>query len=227
MKEHEMADEKQLPTTRVDGRKKAKQRNIKRVGWIVFVLLFLFIVSVTIMKGYGILKNEMGKEVAIRHFEQALREKDWNALKTSIRSTIPINEKTLAPLLSYLDKYPEGYEMLHRDLEKQKETKHVYIKGLTSVPPIFTMAVYETQFFLLDQYVFEPALYSFVIRTEADITVFVNGEKVEGEATKEPFVKKYGPYLPGMYEVVLIENEKKRTKTVILFGGKRLKEVKF
>lgn len=225
--ENEMADEKQLPTTRVDERKKTKRRNIKRVGWTVFILLLLFVVSITIVKGYGILKNEMGKEVAIRNFEQALREKDWNALQLSIRSTIPINEKTLAPLLLYLDKHPKGYKVLRRDLEKQKETKHVYIKGLTSVPPIFTMAVYETQFLLFDQYVFEPSLYSFVIRTEADTTVLVNGEKVEGEATKEPFVKKYGPYLPGMYEVTLMENEKKRTKTVILFGGERLREVKF
>ncbi|ANB61697.1 TcaA second domain-containing protein [Anoxybacteroides amylolyticum] len=220
--------EEQLLPTRLDQRRQAaQQRSIKRFSWTAFVLLALFVISITVIKGYGMLKNEMGKEMAIRQLEQALKEKDWDVLKTSIRSNVPINEKTLAPLLLYLDKHPKGYKVLRRDLEKQKETKHVYIKGLTSVPPIFKMTVYETKFLLFDQYVFEPALYSFVIRAEADTTVFVNGEKVEGEATKEPFVKKYGPYLPGMYEVTLMENKKKRTKAVVLFGGERLREVKF
>jgi len=220
-------EEQPLPTRLDQRRQAAQQRSIKRFSWTAFVLLVLFVISITVIKGYGMLKNEMGKEMAIRQLEQALKEKDWDVLKTSIRSNVPVNEKTLAPLLLYLDKQPKGYDVLQRDLEKQKEVKHVYIKGLTSVPPIFTMTVYETQFFLLDQYVFEPTLYSFVVRAEDDATVLVNEKKVEGEATKDPFVKKYGPYLPGMYEVTVITKQTKKTKTIVLFGGERVREVKF
>lgn len=221
-------EEKALSTRLEQRRQAAQQQRIRLFLWTVFVLLALFVFTVTVIKGYGMLKNEMGKEVAIRKLEEALKEKDWDVLKTYIRSdTVPVNEKALAPLLLYLDKHPKAYAALRRDLEQQWKEKHVYIKGLTSIPPVFTMKVYETQFFMFDQYVFEPTVYSFVVRIEEDAPVLVNGEKVEGEATKEPLVKKYGPYLPGMYEVTVITKQKQKTKTVVLFGGERVREVTF
>ncbi|KXG09776.1 hypothetical protein AT864_01945 [Anoxybacillus sp. P3H1B] len=189
--------------------------------------VFCFFIGV-MMKGYAALKNEMSKEAAVHQFEQALKKKDVRTLKNYIRSEeITVNEKTLAPLFTYVDQHPKAYEMLERDWERQWNEKHVYIKGLTSIPPIFTMKVYEKQFFLFHQYVFEPTLYSFVIRQEEEATVLVDGKAVQGQPTKEPFMKKYGPYFPGLYTVTITTKKETKTKKVVLFGGKRVHEIQF
>ncbi|QPA32861.1 TcaA second domain-containing protein [Thermaerobacillus caldiproteolyticus] len=207
-----------------------------RMAWrVALVIAALWLIGTLFVKGYGALKNAAGKEVAMMRFEQALKEKDIAALQTYIRipdPTIPVNEKTLAPLFVYLESHPKAYETIHHDLEKQWKTKHVYIKGLTSQPPIFSMKVYEKQFFLFNQYVFEPTLYSLVIHAEGEnVTILVNGKKVQGEPQKEPFSRKLGSYLPGVYEVTIVrkEGEKttKETKKIVLFGGKRVHEVDF
>jgi uncharacterized membrane protein YvbJ len=210
-------------------------RQFLRMAVIAVIVVVLWLVGVGIVKGYGMLKNEAGKEVAMRRFEQALKEKDIAVLKSYIQmpdETMSIDKTTFAPLFAYLDAYPQAYKKLHRDLEKQWNNKHVYIKGLTSQPPIFSMKVYEKQFFLFNQYMFEPTLYSLVVHVEGEnVTILVNGKKVQGEETKEPFSQKLGPYLPGMYNVTVIRKEGeetvKKTKTVVLFGGKRVHEVDF
>ncbi|WP_051529989.1 hypothetical protein [Anoxybacteroides tepidamans] len=200
-------------------------RAFLRTAVMLAVLLFL---AAALLKGLGALKREMERGAAIERFEEALKEKDMSVLKMYIRSEeVAINDRTLAPLLTYIDRHPKAYDVIHRELEGQSKEKHVYIKGLTSVPPVFTMTVYETQLSPLNQYVFKPTLYSFVIRQEEDAEVMVNGEPAQGAATKDPFVKKYGPYLPGQYEITLKTKQGNKTKTVVLFGGSRIREIKF
>ncbi|NUK29408.1 hypothetical protein HT574_04615 [Parageobacillus sp. VR-IP] len=187
----------------------------------------VWIIGALLWKGYNMLKNAASREIAVMRLEDALKDKDVAALQTYLRvpdETIPVNEKTLAPLFSYLDEHPNAYETLERDFDRQNDMKHVYIKGLTSKPPIFTIKVFG------DRYVFEPTLYSMNIRlNEPDDGIMINGEKVEGEPTKDPFVKKVGPYLPGVYTVTVVkadgEKRKKETKQVHLFGGARVYEV--
>ncbi len=214
----------------------AQHRRYLRPLLLIAVIVAVFwLVGVGIVKGYGALKNAAGKEVAIMRFEQALKERDIAALKRYVRmpdETMSVDKTTFAPLFAYLDAHPQAYKTLHRDLEQQWNNKHVYIKGLTSQPPIFSMEVYEKQFFLFNQYMFEPTLYSLIVHVEGeDVTLFVNGKKVQGEVTKEPFSQKLGSYLPGMYEITAVRKEGeetvKETKKVVLFGGKRVHEVHF
>jgi uncharacterized membrane protein YvbJ len=73
-------------------------------------------------------------------------------------------------------------------------------------------------------------LYFFNIRlNEPDDKIIINGKKVKGESTKDPLVKKVGPYLPGTYTITSVkkdgEKREKRTKKVDLFGGSRVYEV--
>jgi uncharacterized membrane protein YvbJ len=184
----------------------------------------VWMIGALIWKGYITLKNAASREMAVMRLEDALKDKDVAALQTYLRvpdKTIPVNEKTLAPLFSYLDAHPKAYETLERDFDKQRNMKHVYIKGLTSKPPIFTIKVFG------DRYVFEPTLYFINIRlNEPNDEIFINGEKVEGEPTKDPFVKKVGPYLPGTYTIAVKKQEKQnREAKVHLFGGARVYEV--
>ena len=61
---------------------------------------------------------------------------------------------------------------------------------------------------------------------DPEASLVVNGVKAEEEATKDPFVKKIGPYLPGAYTVTIVHsNGKKKTIRVELFGGARVHEV--
>lgn len=204
-------------------RRKKYYRFMWRIG---FAIIAAWIIGKLILSGYSVLKNTADREIAIMRFEQALKRKDVAALQTYIRihgEAFPVNETTLQPLFTYLEKHPQAYETLERDFDKQRKMKHVYIKGLTSKPPVFTIKVYE------NRYVFEPTLYFLKIRLdEAGDQMMVNGKKVQGELTKDPFVKKVGPYLPGTYTITSVEDgekRKKRTKRVALFGGARVHEV--
>jgi uncharacterized membrane protein YvbJ len=205
-----------------------RRKKYYRLIWrIALAVMAVWAIGGLILKGYGALKNTAEREIAIMHLEQALKNKDIADLQMYIRipdKALPVNETTFQPLFTYLKDHPNAYETLERDFEKQRKIKHVYIKGLTSKPPIFTIKVYG------DRYVFEPTLYSLNIRlNEPDDEIIINGEKVQGEPTKDPLVKKVGPYLPGTYTVTSVkkdgEKREKRTKRVTLFGGSRVYEV--
>jgi uncharacterized membrane protein YvbJ len=73
-------------------------------------------------------------------------------------------------------------------------------------------------------------LYFFNIRLhEPDDEIIINGKKVQGEPTKDPLVKKVGPYLPGTYTITSVKKDgkkrEKQIKRVTLFGGSRVYEV--
>jgi uncharacterized membrane protein YvbJ len=217
---------------RYEQRKQARlfMRERRKKYYRIFLRMALAVAAVwmigaLIWKGYSALKKDANREIAVMRLEDALKDKDVAALQTYLRvpdETIPVNEKTLAPLFSYLDAHPKAaYETLERDFDRQRSMKHVYIKGLTSKPPVFTIKVFG------NRYVFEPTLYFINIRlNEPDDEIMINGEKVEGEPTKDPFVKKVGPYLPGTYTIA-VKKEKKQNREakVHLFGGARVYEV--
>jgi uncharacterized membrane protein YvbJ len=219
---------------RYEQRKQARllMRERRKKYYRIFLRMALAIAAVWVIgaliwKGYITLKNAASREIAVMRLEDALKDKDVAALQAYLRvpdKTIPVNEKTLAPLFSYLDAHPKAaYETLERDFDRQRNMKHVYIKGLTSKPPIFAIKVFGSR------YVFEPALYFINIRlNEPNDEIFINGEKVEGEPTKDPFVKKVGPYLPGTYTIAVKKQEKQNREAKIhLFGGARVYEVDF
>ncbi len=133
--------------------------------------------------------------MAIMRLKDAIEDRDVAALQAMLRvteETVPINEKTLAPLFAYVERHPEAYEQLDREFARQRKSGHVYIKGLTSHPPVFTIHVFE------DRYVFEPALYFLHVRVDdPEASLVVNGVKTEEEATKDPFVKKTRPVFAG------------------------------
>jgi uncharacterized membrane protein YvbJ len=205
-----------------------RRKKYYRLIWrLALAVMAVWGIGGLILKGYGALKSTAEREVAIMRLEKALKNEDIADLQKYIRipdESLPVNETTLQPLFTYLKDHPNAYEKLERDFEKQQKTKHVYIKGLTSKPPIFTIKAYR------DRYVFEPTLYFFNIRlNEPDDKIIINGKKVKGEPTKDPLVKKVGPYLPGTYTITSVkkdgEKREKRTKKVALFGGSRVYEV--
>ncbi|KYD30453.1 hypothetical protein DER53_14590 [Parageobacillus toebii NBRC 107807] len=205
-----------------------RRKKYYRLIWrIALAVMAVWGIGGLILKGYGALKNTAEREVAIMRLEQALKDEDIADLKKYIRipdESLSVNETTLQPLFAYLKDHPNAYEKLEKDFEKQQKMKHVYIKGLTSKPPIFTIKVYG------DRYVFEPTLYFFNIRlNEPDDKIIINGKEVKGKPTKDPLVKKVGPYLPGTYTITSVkkdgEKREKQTKKVALFGGSRVHEV--
>ncbi|WP_031410050.1 zinc ribbon domain-containing protein [Geobacillus vulcani] len=208
---------------RVLSREKRKKQ-YRLIGSLLFAIAVLWGLGALVWSGYGTLKTAASREMAIMRLKDAIEDRDVAALQAMLRvteETVLINEKTLAPLFAYFDRHPEAYEQLDREFARQRKGGHVYIKGLTSHPPVFTIHVFE------DRYVFEPTLYFLHVRVDdPEASLVVNGVKTEERATKDPFVKKMGPYLPGAYAVTVVHsNGKKKTVRVELFGGARVHEV--
>jgi uncharacterized membrane protein YvbJ len=93
------------------------------------------------------------------------------------------------------------------------------------------MRVYEKHFFLFNQYVFEPAVYSLIVHVEGkNVMLYVNGKKVY-KTESEMFSEKIGSYLPGIYEITAVKKEgnktKKQRKEIVLFGGPKAQSVHF
>ncbi|OKO94849.1 hypothetical protein RA955_10055 [Geobacillus proteiniphilus] len=201
-----------------------RKKQYRLIGWLLVAIAVLWGMGTLVWSGYGTLKTAASREMAIMRLKDAIEDRDVAALQAMLRvteETVPINEKTLAPLFAYVERHPEAYEQLDREFARQRKSGHVYIKGLTSRPPVFTIHVFE------NRYVFEPALYFLHVRVDdPEASLVVNGVKTEEEATKDPFVKKIGPYLPGAYAVTIVHsNGKKKTARVELFGGARVHEV--
>lgn len=201
-----------------------RKKQYRFIGWLLLAVAVAWGAGTLVWSGYGTLKTAASRELAITRLKEAIEDRDAAALQTMLRTideTVPINEKTLAPLFAYFEQHSEAYEALDQEFDRQREGGHVYIKGLTSRPPVFTIHVFE------DRYVFEPALYFLHVRVDdPEASLVVNGVKAEEEATKDPFVKKIGPYLPGAYTVTIVHsNGKKKTTRVELFGGARVHEV--
>ncbi|MFC0295889.1 hypothetical protein [Geobacillus jurassicus] len=209
---------------RVLSREKRRKKQYRLIGWLLVAIVVLWGAGALLWGGYGALKTAASREIAIMRLKDAIEDRDAAALQAMLRvtgETVPINAKTLAPLFAYVERHPEAYEQLDREFARQRKNGHVYIKGLTSHPPVFTIHVFE------DRYVFEPTLYFLHVRLDdPEASFVVNGVKTEGEATKDPFVKKIGPYLSGAYSVTVVHpDEKKKTIRVELFGGARVHEV--
>ncbi|MBB5355344.1 putative membrane protein YvbJ [Anoxybacillus mongoliensis] len=190
-------------------RRKRKQR-------FVFVCL-LFVVSACVVGAWGVAKQKTSEQKVIEQFIIALRQEDVHTLKQFIDA--PLEEKaSLLPLFAYLRKHPEGYDQIRKELERQKDDR-VYIKGLTSTPPIFLMKLSQ------GTYKFEPALYHVYVRTnEQGARIFVNNTYVGKTNTS---LMKVGEYVPGLYEVKMVTDEREQTKRMSLFGGERTRIVHF
>ncbi|AST07151.1 hypothetical protein AF2641_09870 [Anoxybacillus flavithermus] len=190
-------------------RRKRKQR-------FVFVCL-LFVVSACVVGAWGVTKREMSEQKIIKQFITALRQEDMHALKQFIDAPLE-KEVSLLPLFSYLRKHPEGYDQIKKELAQQKDDR-VYIKGLTSTPPIFLMKLSQ------GIYKFEPALYHVYVQTnEQGARILINDTYV-GETNAS--LVKVGEYVPGLYEVKMVTDEREQTKQISLFGGERIRIIRF
>ncbi|WP_461200384.1 PEGA domain-containing protein [Anoxybacillus sp. TBDG-1] len=193
---------------------RSERRKQKRP--FVFVCL-LFVVSTCVVGIWGMAKQETSEQKAIEQFIAALREEDMHMLQQFI--DVPLeNKASLLPLLAYLRKHPEGYDQIRKELDRQKDDR-VYIKGLTSTPPIFLMKLSQ------GTYKFEPALYHVYVQTnEKGARIFINNDYV-GE-TNVPLTK-VGTYVPGLYEVKIATDEHERMEIISLFGGERIRMIHF
>ena len=197
------------------------------IGFVIFFIWF-------IIQAYDLLVRDFGENLNLARFEQALREEDIPTLKEYIRVLNPeirIEKETLSPLFAYLQNHPDAYKKLRSNFEKQLNDKKVYIHGLTSEPPVFTVRIYEKNYSLHDQFVFEPTLYTLYVDIEGEgASIQVNGREAIKTETKH-FSGKIGTFLPGVYEVTVVrkngEDFHKQTKEVVLFGGQRTKYISF
>ncbi|MGZ0085469.1 hypothetical protein ACWNXI_07785 [Caldibacillus thermoamylovorans] len=201
-----------------------RKKTVRFFSWLFFALAVAWGAGTLIWNGYGALKTAASREMAIRQLKNAIDDHDVAALRGMLRVTneeVPINKKTLAPLFAYFDRHSEAYDELDKEFDRQRKGEHVYIKGLTSRPPVFAIHAFR------DRYVFEPAFYFLHVRVDdPEVTLVVNGVTRKGEATKDPFVQKIGPCLPGLYEITVVDrNGKKKTVRVELFGGARVREI--
>jgi uncharacterized membrane protein YvbJ len=199
--------------TRSERRKQKRVIALSLLGFVVSTCVAIWLWS-SIGEGKS-------TQQAIDKLEEALREKDMEELEQLVY--VPnqkIKKEQLDPLFAYLEKHPSGYNKIRRDLEKQRDV-HVYIKGLTSTPPIFSMKLYE------GKYVFEPALYTLYVQVDGkEVSIFVNGTNV-CETKTEVFSGKVGTYFPGLYEVKVVKGDVQQTKHVSLFGGERIQTISF
>nr|WP_255573346.1 PEGA domain-containing protein [Anoxybacillus sp. ST4] len=193
---------------------RSERRKRKRTH-IVSVLLL--VVSVCVVSVWGMTKKETGEQKVIEQFMTALRQEDVHTLRQFI--DIPLeSDDTLLPLFAYLRKHPEGYEQIRKELKQQQDDR-VYIKGLTSTPPVFLMKLSQ------GVYKFEPALYHVYVQTnEKGARIFINDTDV-GETNVS--LTKVGSYIPGLYELKLVTDEHEQTKQLLLFGGERIRIVHF
>ncbi|MCX8002067.1 MAG: PEGA domain-containing protein [Anoxybacillus mongoliensis] len=188
----------------------------KRKRPFVFVCL-LFVVSACVVGAWGVAKQETSEQKVIEQFIIALRQEDVHTLKQFIDAPLE-NKVSFLPLFEYLRQHPEGYDRIRKELERQKDDR-VYIKGLTSTPPIFLMKLSQ------GTYKFEPALYHVYVRTnEQGARIFVNNTYVGKTNTS---LMKVGEYVPGLYEVKMVTDEREQTKRMSLFGGERTRIVHF
>ncbi|OOE04551.1 hypothetical protein BO219_03900 [Anoxybacillus kestanbolensis] len=193
---------------------RSERRKQKRP--FVFVCL-LFVVSACVVGAWGVAKQETSEQKVIEQFIAALRQEDMHALKQFIDAPLE-KEVSLSPLFAYLRKHPEGYDQIKKELAQQKDDR-VYIKGLTSTPPIFLMKLSQ------GIYKFEPALYHVYVQTnEQGARILINDTYV-GETNAS--LVKVGEYVPGLYEVKMVTDEREQTKQISLFGGERIRIVRF
>lgn len=210
-----------------ESRASRRWRMLLLTGAIFFFLWFA-------VQGCQMLLDDIRNNFNIEEFERALRKKDIFKLQMLIRVQNPeikINKETLQPLFSYFETHPNGYKKLRNDLEKQLDMKKVYIHGLTSEPPVFSIRVYEQHYSLRDQYVFEPTLYTVHADIEGkNVSILVNGKEIMKTET-ERFSNKIGIFLPGLYEITIVKDEegeeRKETKEIVLFGGQRTRHIDF
>ncbi|MGJ7034568.1 PEGA domain-containing protein [Anoxybacillus eryuanensis] len=193
---------------------RSERRKQKRL--FVFVCL-LFVVSTCVVGAWVVAKQKTNEQKAIEQFIAALRQEDMHMLQQFI--DVPLENKvSLLPLFAYLRKHPETYDQIRKELDRQKDDR-VYIKGLTSTPPIFLMKLSQ------GTYKFEPALYHVYVQTnEQGARILINNTYV-GETNAS--LMKVGEYVPGLYEVKMVTDEREQTKKISLFGGERIRIVHF
>ncbi len=193
---------------------RSERRKQKRL--FVFVCL-LFVVSTCVVGAWVVAKQKTSEQKAIEQFIAALRQEDMHMLQQFI--DVPLeNKASLLPLFAYLRKHPEGYDQIRKELDRQKDDR-VYIKGLTSTPPIFLMKLSQ------GTYKFEPALYHVYVQTnEQGARILINNTYV-GETNAS--LMKVGEYVPGLYEVKMVTDEREQAKKISLFGGERIRIVHF
>lgn len=194
---------------------RSERRKQKRS--LVIFLFLLFVVSACVVGIWGMAKQETSEQKAIGQFIAALRQEDMHMLRQFVDAPFE-HDKLLSPLFAYLRKHPEGYDQIRKELEQQQNDQ-VYIKGLTSTPPIFLMKLSQ------GTYKFEPALYHVYVQTnEQGARILINNTYV-GETNAS--LMKVGEYVPGLYEVKMVTDEREQTKQISLFGGERIRIVHF
>ncbi|MFT0801381.1 zinc ribbon domain-containing protein [Bacillus swezeyi] len=147
---------------------------------------------ILLFAGYKAGEALTSKEKLISDFESALDHEDAKKTAKLLQSSdvdLTITEENVKPLMTYLKEHPEEEKELISSLKNNNENQMVSIERSGR------------HFFIYERYVLNAAPVYLTIKTNykgADL--FVNGEKVM-TAQKENFEKKFGPYLPGVYDV--------------------------
>jgi uncharacterized membrane protein YvbJ len=151
------------------------------------------------------------KDRLINNFETALNEKDSEEIADLLSSNdkkLEINKDSVKGFVKYIDENPEEVEEIVTLLRKQSEYEEYKAEEPKQFFDEFTEDYLEDnvvtlekdgKFLFYDKYKLNVnSVYLTVETNYKDTTIYLNGKKLD--KTKKPnYVKKFGPYLPGLY----------------------------
>ncbi|QHZ45547.1 zinc ribbon domain-containing protein [Bacillus sp. NSP9.1] len=158
----------------------------------IIVLGAIVVCCVLLFAGYKTGEALTSKEKLISDFENALDHEDAEKAAQLLQSSdvdLAITKENVKPLLTYLKENPDDEKELISSLKSDSGNQLVSIEKSGR------------HFFIYDRYVLNVAPVYLTIKTNyKDTDLFVNGKKVM-TTQKENFERKFGPYVPGVYEV--------------------------
>ncbi|ATH93232.1 zinc ribbon domain-containing protein [Bacillus glycinifermentans] len=149
-------------------------------------------VCVLLFAGYKTGEALTSKEKLIGDFESALKQNDEKKVAALLHSSdvdLTITKQNVKPLMTYLDDHPDEKKDLISSLKDQSGD------GLVSIEKA------GKQFLIYDRYVLNvKPVYLTVKASEKGAGLYINNKKVM-TTEKENFEKKFGPFVPGSYDV--------------------------
>lgn len=152
---------------------------------------------VLIIAGYQVGETLTSKERLINRFETAMKNDDVNTFQhvlTISDDTLKIDTVSAGALLKYLKKNPDQENALIHNLHQSDGEENRYSNKLINLKKGPKLLFFDTY-----KLVVEP-VYVTINTNYKDTTLLLNGTELT-KADKPNYSQKFGPYLPGIYEI--------------------------
>ncbi len=164
----------------------------KKIILGIFILMSVFFISGMILGGMN------NKDKVISDFHKAIIHKNVHQFKKCVVLSNPkvkINEEEIKNFLNCMEKNAFHIKSLIDSLYEQARY------GGCNESYTFLLKKQERKWGLFDRYVIEIKPYYITLHTNYKNTILYIDDKEIGKSDKEDFYIKYGPLMPGLYDI--------------------------